>query len=253
MNRAFFNAASTILQTVSKKIFQNMDRVDRLDLSINPNTQRKETSLELSIEKDIVQRLHELYPHHRILSEHAGSIAPLNEQNHENYTWVVDPLDGIDNFLSMIPIYAVSLSLFHEGSCVMSLVYQPISDELFSAIKGQGALVNGRKIRAYKVRPDKRPLVALAGDLVAETAVKDLSQRLDRQFSVEQLRVIGSTSLALAYHAMGGFDVFYAENIPLHSFSAGLLLAQESGCVIQHAQESDLMIKHAFSHLRKSK
>lgn len=253
MNRAYFNAANSLLRHASKQILQNMDRTDRVKVATNPKTQVCENLLELSIENEIISRLHELYPTHRILSEHRGLTPSLEDPEDNRFTWVVDPVDGITNFMNMIPLYCMSLSLYEDKECIMSVIYQPVTDEVFSAIKDQGALFNGKKMRAQKVTSDKTPLIAVAGQFKMQTAIIDMDKRLDRELTIDQFRLLGSTGLALAYHALGAFDVLYARNIPLYGFSAGLLIAQESGCVINYEQESDLLVKRVFSHLKKSR
>lgn len=251
MNRAYLNAGSLLLRNASKQLLQNMDRTDRVRVSVNPKTQILENSLELSIENEIINRLHELYPTHRILSEHRGVTAAISDEDDEKFTWVVDPVDGIGNFMNMLPNFCMSLSLYHDRDCVMALVYQPITDELYSGLKDQGALVNGRKLRAKKISSDKSPLIAISGQFDMQTAIIDLDKLLGKQLSIEQFRMLGSTALSLVYHAMGAFDLYYARNIDLYGFSSGLLIAKEAGCSIQYEQESDLIIKKAFGHLKK--
>ena len=84
MNRAYLNAGSLLLRNASKQLLQNMDRTDRVRVSVNPKTQILENSLELSIENEIINRLHELYPTHRILSEHRGVTAAISDEDDEN-------------------------------------------------------------------------------------------------------------------------------------------------------------------------
>ena len=253
MNRAYFNAASSLLRNASKQLLQNMDRTDRVKVIINSKTQVYENMLELSIENEIINRLHDLYPTHRILSEHRGLTPSIEDPEDKRFTWVVDPVDGITNFMNMVPSYCMSLSLYEDKECIMSVIYQPVTDDVFSAIKDQGALFNGKKMRAQKVAPDKTPLIAISGQFEMQTAIIDMDKRLDRDLTIDQFRLFGSSGLALAYHALGAFDILYARNIPIYGFSAGLLLAQESGCVIKYEQESDLMVKRVFSHLKKSR
>ena len=249
MFRAYLNTASTLLRQSSKYILQNMDRIDRVKFTKNPKTKQTENSVELAIEADIIKRLHELYPTHSILSEHAGLVEAVEPQSDEHFVWILDPIDGSANFVNGLPDYAVCLSLFENRRCVMSLVYQPVTDDLFTATLDHGALYNGKKIRAKRTQSHHSPVVLLAGHHPFHEVVSELSTVSKHSFDLDQIRSLGSVSLSLAYHATGASDVFYARNVSICQAAAGLLIASEAGASVKQNRSGDIMIDRIMSTL----
>ena len=140
--RAFQNAALMQLRQVGKTILQNIDRVDRFKIS-RDESGKKSNSLVTSIDESLVDRLKTLYPDHNILSRVSG-MHKSDRIDHENqYTWIIDPIDGIDNLMAGIPVCAISIALFHNKECIPGLVYQPINDEVFTA-SGQRIFYEGK-------------------------------------------------------------------------------------------------------------
>lgn len=249
MLRPYLNAASTLLRQSSKYILQNMDRIDRVKFSKNPRTNQIENSVELAVEHDIIQRLHELYPTHSVLSEHAGLVEPKIPESDEHFVWILDPLDGACNFVNGLPDYAVCLSLFENRRCVLALVYQPVTDDLYTASLDFGAVYNGKKIRARKTQTHHLPVILIAGHQPFNDVVSELSVVSKHSFDLDQIRTLGCVSLSLAYHAAGASDVFYARNVSICQAAAGLLIASEAGATIKQNRSSDIMIDRIMSTL----
>lgn len=247
--RAFFNAASTILRQSDKHILQNMERIDRIRVGKSSITGEVENSVEKAIEQSIIQRLHELYPSHRILSRCSGQINALerNQEEEHQYTWLLDPLDGSNNFMNGIPICSISLALYEGKRCVMGLVFQPITDQLFSAIAEHGALLDGKKIRAQRLRQDQKPLVAVSGDCSLTDINDHLKNFFKRELHIGQIRHLGCPSLALALHAQGSFDALFAHNLHICTAAAGMLIASEARAVIKKEQHTDMVIDQLIS------
>ena len=145
MTRAYFNTAQALLRQVAKHVLQNIDRVDRIKHLVHPDTEVPVTSVALDIENEITNRLQTLYPTHSILLAYGGLKRAIEVDDDDQYHWVCDPLDGINNLMCGLPSMAISLALFHNRRCVLSLVYQPVTDDLFTASTGEGALLNGKK------------------------------------------------------------------------------------------------------------
>lgn len=246
--RAFFNAAATILRQSDKYILQNMERIDRIKISKNPVTGVMENSIESAIEQSVVQRIHELYPSHRVVSRCSGHISALEKtQDEHQYTWLLDPLDGCNNFMNGIPICSISLALYEDKRCVMGLVFQPITDQLFSAIADQGALMDGKKIRAQRLRLDQKPLIAVSGDVSVAKINDVLTTFFKRELDIAKIRHLGCPSLALALHAQGSFDALFAHNLHICTAAAGVLIASEAHAVIKKEQQSDMIIDSLIS------
>src|SRR2546425_9511333 len=96
----------------------------------------------------IFEILHRAYPDHAILAEESGASA--GNAGESEYTWIIDPLDGTTNFIHGFPQYAVSVALRHKGLLAQAVIYDPTSNELFTATRGRGAYLNERRIRVSK-------------------------------------------------------------------------------------------------------
>ena len=132
------------MQAVARKVgAMQRENLGRLDLEMD----RKTTSIDLVTEIDrrsddmIVGYLRQQYRGHAILAEESGASGQDSE-----YRWVIDPVDGTTNYAQGLPIFAVSIALEHRGEKVLGIVYEPVTDEMFSAIKGQGSYRNGKTV-----------------------------------------------------------------------------------------------------------
>ena len=249
MTRAYANSAQSVLRNSSKFILQNMDRIDRVKVSKGESSEKVITSVERAIEADVTERLQALYPSHSVFCKHSGMIAPKKPSSDEPFVWVFDPLDGSENFMSSIPCYTMSLALFQNRNCVVGAVYQPILDELFVAIEGDGALMNGRKIRAHRPPYQNESLVMLTGQYLVMDALDDIESLTKRRMQISDVRAIGSVSLSLCYHARGNSDLFYARSVSIHQAAAGLLIAKEAGARVKTEQSNDVLIDRILSAL----
>jgi myo-inositol-1(or 4)-monophosphatase len=108
----------------------------------------KSTSIDLVTEIDrksdevIVDFLRQEYPDHAILAEESGESGEKSESR-----WVIDPVDGTTNYAQGLPIFAVSIALEYRQETVLGIVYEPVTDEMFTAIRGQGAYLNGKRLQ----------------------------------------------------------------------------------------------------------
>jgi myo-inositol-1(or 4)-monophosphatase len=173
----------------------------------------------------IVTAIAQQFPHHAILAEESGgAIGP------QGYTWLIDPLDGTNNYAHGFPVFSVSLGLLKDGEPLVGVVYDPTRDELFSAERGQGARCNGRRIHVSETP-------TLAAALIATGFPYDYATNPDnntREFSalagrVQGVRRPGSAALDLAYVAMGRFDAHWELRLKPWDSAAGALLVAEAG------------------------
>src|SRR5688500_5059294 len=102
------------------------------------------TAADLASEELIVERIKSYYPKHSILAEEAGNAVIIGDSL---WKWVIDPLDGTTNFAHGYPCFCVTLALEHKGEVVVGVTYDPTREELFSAEKGQGSSLNGRRVK----------------------------------------------------------------------------------------------------------
>jgi myo-inositol-1(or 4)-monophosphatase len=191
------------------------------------------TEADLASERLIVERIQSYHPRHSILTEEAGDVVAVGDQRAE-YKWIVDPLDGTTNYAHGYPCFCVSIALEHDGRVVAGVVYDPLRDELFAAERGEGATLNGRRIRVSDTQE-------LGGALLCTGFPYDVRERGDfarhfRQFIMraQSVRRDGAAALDLAYVAAGRFDGFYEEGLRPWDVAAGVLLVEEAGGRVTH-------------------
>jgi myo-inositol-1(or 4)-monophosphatase len=178
-------------------------------------------------------------PGYSFLGEEGGK----SEGSDQTHTWIVDPLDGTTNFLHGIPQFAISIALEREGTIVAALVYNPISDEMFTAERGKGAFVNDTRLR---VANRQRMAEAVAACGLPHHGRGDLAL-FRQEFGLVQeqvagLRRFGSAALDLAFIAAGRFDLYWERNLAPWDIAAGILLVREAGGFVTDCEGHDAMM-----------
>ncbi|MBI4015204.1 MAG: inositol monophosphatase [Candidatus Aenigmarchaeota archaeon] len=142
--------------------------------------------------------------------------------------WIVDPLDGTTNFSICNPFFNVSIGLVKGGKPVMGVVYNPIIDELFTAVKGKGAFLNGKRIFATKKEDFGMAILGFCTKIYNPEAAKLHTVFMD----IKDLRKMGSAALELCYVAAGRLDGFVSFYAKPWDIAAGILIAEEAGTKI---------------------
>lgn len=191
------------------------------------------TEVDRASEQRIVEILRKSFPDHGILCEEAGLLEGKGAD--ADWQWVIDPLDGTTNFIHGVPQYAISMALKHKGRVEHALVYNPVTEEEFTASRGRGAALNGRRIRVsgrkklddaligtgFPFRPDQmRHLDAYMG------IFRDLAT------GTKGLRRPGAAALDLAWVAAGRYDGFFEYGLSEWDIAAGSLLIIEAGGLV---------------------
>ncbi len=179
-------------------------------------------------EKEVIYHLSKSYPDHKFLGEESG----ISGAEESDYEWIIDPLDGTTNFLHGIPQFSVSVACKFRGQLEHAVVINPITREEFTASRGKGAMVNGRRIR---VSPRRGLDGAIIGTGIPFNgyALEHIDAYLNCMKEVASqtagIRRPGSAALDLAYVAAGRFDGFWELNLKAWDMAAGILLVKESG------------------------
>jgi myo-inositol-1(or 4)-monophosphatase len=167
----------------------------------------------------------------------AGFIAEETSSNYEEvrdgYYWVIDPLDGTTNFLHKLPVFAVSVGLILNKQPILGLIYEPNRDELFTAVKGHGAHLNGKPIRVSPENSLSKSLLATGFpyyDFSYQDRYLDLLKELMR--SSHGLRRMGAAAIDLAYTACGRFEGFFEANLKPWDVAAGKIIIEEAGGMV---------------------
>ena len=171
------------------------------------------------------------YPQHDFLGEESGETRARAEES--EFCWVIDPLDGTTNFLHGLPQFAVSIGLVKRGKPELGIVYNPATEEWFTAARGEGAQLNGRKLRVSALRDGGRAIVATGFPF-------RYPELMPRQYAILQsvlteiadVRRLGSASLDLCFVAANRFDGFFEMGLKPWDICAGILIAQEAGAIV---------------------
>ncbi len=184
------------------------------------------TEADTSSERVILDILKTAFPEHRILAEESGASGEISS----SYVWAVDPLDGTTNYAHHFPVFSVSIGLLFEGQPIVGVVYNPITNELFTAGLGLGAFLNGQSIRVSAVDELSASLLA-TGFAYDRTKVKDNNYAEFCYFTqvTQGVRRLGSAALDLAYVAAGRFDGYWERGLSPWDMVAGLALILEAG------------------------
>ena len=178
-------------------------------------------------EREIINIIKAAYPDHGILAEESGA----HEGN--DFVWVIDPLDGTTNFLHGFPQYAVSIALKYKGRIEVGVVYDPLRDELFTAKRGGGAMLNNRRLRVTNQTSLKGALLGTGFPFKTEQHM-DAYIGMFRALTTDSagIRRAGAAALDLAYLAAGRLDGFWEIGLMEWDMAAGILLVKEAGGVI---------------------
>jgi myo-inositol-1(or 4)-monophosphatase len=186
------------------------------------------TELDRQVENFLVGRITEVFPDHDILAEEG-----TGSERGSEYRWVIDPLDGTTNYAHGYPCFSVSIALELRGEAVMGLVYQPALDEMFTAVRGEGAFLNERRIAVSDSVDDLGRAFLVTGvpysihqPEVLRRNISRLEKFMARSFAV---RRDGSAAYDLACLAAGRFDGYWEEGLKSWDTSAGVLLVREAG------------------------
>lgn len=219
------NIAIRAARVAGDLIQRSSDNVKQLSVSKKSKNDFV-TEVDRAVEQEIINIIKGSYPDHAILAEESGE-TPGND-----YTWVIDPLDGTTNFLHGYPQYAVSIALKNKRKTEIGVIYDPLRDELFTAEKGGGATLNNRRIRVSK---QAQLDTALLGTGFPFKYPQHLDAYLemfkDLTLKTAGIRRAGSAALDLAYLATGRLDGFWEIGLKEWDLAAGVLLVQEAGGV----------------------
>lgn len=220
------NIATRAARTAGDIIVRHMDRVQGLEVTTKGYNDFV-TEVDRQAEDAIIRTIHKAYPHHAILAEESG------RQGDDAYQWIIDPLDGTTNYLHGFPQFAVSIALMHKGVLEQGVVYDPLRQELFTATRGSGALLNDRRIRVSRQTKLEGALLGTGFPFKDQKRLEVYLATFKSLFpTTSGIRRAGSAALDLAYVACGRFDGFWEFGLREWDMAAGVLLVQEAGGLV---------------------
>lgn len=192
------------------------------------------TNADLQSQAMISNLLNDIFPTHVFIGEEDGipaqEIAKRLYSDNESYFWIVDPLDGTQNFIKNLGGYAVSLALFHKGEIIVGCTYVPSENELFYAERGSGAFLNEKRIRVSETKDIYSSLINTGIPTVNSQYRKAMADIIKR-ISVNSLntRIIGSAARSLGLTAAGSFEAYFELGPHPWDVGSGAILVEEAG------------------------
>ncbi len=186
------------------------------------------TATDNEAENAIVATVRAAFPEHAILGEESGHIEGARDGG--GFKWIVDPIDGTANFIHGLPYYSVSIALTHGTEVTHAVVFDPARDELFTAIRGKGAQLNGAPIRVSSCMKLDRALVGTVFPTRASPKMPEYLSLFNALVTrCADIRRAGACALDLAYVATGRLDGFWVMSLKPWDVAAGALLIKEAG------------------------
>ena len=216
--------AARVAGNIIARGFENRDDLDTQSKGENDFV----TKIDKEAEQAIISKIKQSYPDHAFYGEESGK-----QGDDETYTWIIDPLDGTTNFIKGIPHFCVSIALVHKGRLDQAVVFDPIRGELFTASRGNGAQLNGYRIRASKSKDLNQTVLATAFPFKNKDSLPKFTEQFTKIFSsAGDIRRTGSAALDMAYVASGRFDGYWERGVNPWDTAAGELLVRESGGLV---------------------
>lgn len=227
MRDPILNIAIEAARFAGNIIVRSLNRLDNIKIAEKgPNDYV--TEIDQRVELEIINIIQKAYPSHGIIGEEGGEIVG------NDYTWIIDPIDGTRNFIHGFPHFAVSIAVTYKNKIEHGVIYDPLRQELFTASRGKGAQLNEHRIRvsSRKILQDcllgtgfafrhTDPQSTLPGKLLH--AIVPLCG---------DIRRAGAATLDLAYVACGRLDGFWELGLRIWDFAAGILLVKEAGGIV---------------------
>jgi myo-inositol-1(or 4)-monophosphatase len=179
-------------------------------------------------EKIVMQTLKKAFPSYSFIMEESG----VKTGADQSMRWIIDPLDGTTNFLHGVPHWAVSIGLEKDGEIIAGVIYDASKKEMFTAEKGKGAFVNGKRLRISSVKEFSTALVACGGPRFNERDYNMFMAEFTAVNPFSDIRRFGAASLDIAYVAAGRFESFWERQLNAWDVAAASLMVTEAGGIV---------------------
>ena len=224
------NIAIRAARKAGDLVVRYVDRVDTLTVKTKERNDFV-SEVDRQAEDEIVQIIRAAYPDHAILGEEGGVLKGQGD----DYTWIIDPLDGTTNFLHGFPVFSVSIAVKHRGRLEHGVIFDPLRNELFTAARGGGAQLNNKRLRVTQLKSLEGALIG-TGFPFRENQNLELYMQMFAAVARKTagIRRAGSAALDLAYVAAGRMDGFWEMGLREWDMAAGLLMVLEAGGSVGH-------------------
>ncbi|HXX58838.1 MAG TPA: inositol monophosphatase family protein [Thermodesulfovibrionales bacterium] len=229
--KAFLEEALQTAITAAKRagdiILKNLGKISSRDIRAKQAFDFV-TKVDTQSERIIIEKIKATFPSHSFLAEETMKWTETGD-----FRWIIDPLDGTTNYIHRYPAFSVSIALEYKREIILGVVFDPLKNELFHAVKGGGAFLNRKRIHVSRTGQLRNSLIA-TGFPFRKKEMIDLYLRAFKEvFSgVSDIRRAGSAALDLAYVAAGRFEGFFELGLAPWDIAAGSLLIREAGGAI---------------------
>ena len=218
----FLEAAKAAAREAGGLLRENLDKRGEIMFK---GTVDLVTHFDRKSQEMIFRRLSAAFPGHGFLAEEGLSLPGTSDCR-----WIIDPIDGTTNFAHTFPVFCVSIALEQKGVVVVGVVYDPMRDELFEAVRGRGAFLNGARVKVSDIPELGKALLATGFPYDVRTSsfnnVREFNAFIVR---AQAIRRCGSAALDLCYVACGRFDGFWELKLKPWDVAAGALIVEEAG------------------------
>ena len=233
LNSPQINLITKACMKASRSLIRDFGEIENLQVS-EKGPGDFVTSADKRTEKILIDELQKAHPEYGFVTEESGI---LNKSNLKN-RWIIDPIDGTMNFLNGIPQFAISIGYEEDGEIKSGVIFNPITNEMFCAEKGNGAYLNNSRIRVSKKKKIKDALLVTGGPKGA-SKIKDkiFSEYIKISNNVSNVRKFGSAALDIAYVACGRFDGYWQRELNYWDIAAGIIILKEAGGFVDFFEE----------------
>ncbi len=211
-------------------ILRGLNRLHRLEVHAKGQNDFV-SEIDMQAERDILETIRRSYPDHAVLAEETGAREGARDSE---FTWIIDPLDGTTNFLHGFPQFAVSIGIQRRDRMEHAVVYDPLRQEIFTASRGEGAQLDGRRIRVSQHVGLERALIGTGFPYRTNLQLLDAYMAMFKAVTLATagIRRPGAAALDLAYVAAGRLDGFWEFGLSPWDTAAGSLLISEAGGLV---------------------
>ena len=233
LNSPQINIITKACMKASRSLIRDFGEIENLQVSTKGPGDFV-SSADKRTEKILIDELLKAHPEYGIITEESGII---NKDNLNN-RWIIDPIDGTMNFLNGIPQFAISIGYEEKGEIKCGVIFNPITNEMFCAEKGNGAFLNNSRIRVSNKKKIKDALIVTGGPKgTSRIKEKIFAEYINISNNVSNVRKFGSAALDIAYVACGRFDGYWQRELNYWDIAAGIIILKEAGGFVDFFEE----------------
>lgn len=247
----FLNVAQEAAFTAGNYLKSNFLKLKEKDIFYKKNNERV-TKHDQKSEEIIKNIILKKFPNHNFLGEEENFLDQKNE-----FTWIVDPLDGTNNYTLNIPIWSISIGLAHQNDFILGVVYYPLLDLMFYGMKNKGAYLNNQKLKTPQPPSLKKSFVAFCIGNNKNNKVKYQASSIHQNLwpKIYDLRPLNSASLEICYICINKIQAFYGLAIKIWDVAAAVVIAKECGLKVTdlsgqefNIKSKNLLVSHPKNH-----